>query len=82
MQFQANLYKKEQDPYKVINVLFAVRWGIKAWQEYITDTTIANYWLKSRVLRPQMTLITRWQAERGGWQEAVNAEETKLAITI
>jgi hypothetical protein len=29
-----------------------------------------------------MTPITRWQAERGGWQEAVNAEERKLAITI
>jgi phosphoenolpyruvate carboxylase len=29
-----------------------------------------------------MTPITRWQAERSGWQEAVNAEETKLAITI
>jgi hypothetical protein len=29
-----------------------------------------------------MTPITRWQAERGGWQEAVNAEEIKLATTI
>jgi hypothetical protein len=29
-----------------------------------------------------MTPIIRWQAERGDWQEAVNAEEIKLAITI
>jgi hypothetical protein len=65
-----------------MNVLLAVRWGIKAWQECITDTIIANCWLKSRVLGPYMTPITRWQAERGGWQEAVNAEETKLATTI
>jgi hypothetical protein len=82
VQFQANSYEKEQDLYKAMNVLLAVRWGIKAWQECITDTTIANCWLKSRVLGPQMTPITRWQAERSGWQEAVNAEETKLATTI
>ena len=65
-----------------MNVLLAVRWGIKAYQEDIIDTTISNCWLKSRVLGPQMTPMTRWQAEQSGWQEAVDLEETRLATTI
>jgi hypothetical protein len=46
------------------------------------DTTIANCWLKSRVLGPQMTPITRSQALRGGWQEAVEEGDRELATTI
>ena len=65
-----------------MDVLLAVRWSIKAWREEITDTTIANCWLKSKVLGPQMTPMTRWQAERGGWQEAVDEDERKLTTTI
>jgi hypothetical protein len=63
-------------------LLIAVRWAIDAWQDDITSVTIANCWLKSRVLRPNYTPITRWQAERNGWQEAIIQENHRLATTI
>jgi hypothetical protein len=53
-----------------------------AWQQDITDVTIANCWVKSRVLGPQMTPITRWQAEQGGWRQALEQDEQKLATVI
>jgi hypothetical protein len=58
-----------------MNVLQALRWATEAWREDVTETTIANCWLKSRVLKGQMMPPTKWQAQQMGWQEAVKRDE-------
>lgn len=65
-----------------MTLLLAVHWGIDAWQDGITQTTIANCWLKSQVLGPNYTPMTHCQAEQSGWQEAVSREEERLQSTI
>jgi hypothetical protein len=72
---------RRQTPLEV-TILQAVRWGIDAWQEDITQVTIANYWLKSRVLGSNYTPMTRFQAEKSSWKEAVAREEDKLQSTM
>jgi hypothetical protein len=49
--YQADHYEKKEDPFQTMDILQAVKWSIQAWQD-ITDITIANCWLKSRVLGP------------------------------
>ena len=58
-----------------MNVLQALRWATEAWQAGVTSITIANCWLKSRVLQGQMTPLTRWKAQQMGWEEAVKQDE-------
>ena len=74
LQYQLNNYEVEKDSHKKMNVLQALRWAIEAWQG-ITETTIANCWLKSRVLAGQMTPSTKWQAKQMGWNEALKQDE-------
>jgi hypothetical protein len=63
VRFQADCYENDEDPFQKMTLLKAVRWAIDAWQDNITLVTIANCWLKSRVLGPNYTPMTRWQAE-------------------
>jgi hypothetical protein len=58
-----------------MNVLQALRWATEAWQDEVTEVTIANCWLKSRVLAGQMMPPTKWQAEQMGWLEAVEQDK-------
>jgi hypothetical protein len=67
VRFQADCYEQGEDPLQKITLLYAVRWGIDAWQENVTQITITNCWLKSKVLGPNYTPMTRWQAEQSGW---------------
>jgi hypothetical protein len=82
VRFQADCYEKGEDLFQKMTILQAVRWGIDAWQDDITQVIISNCWLKSRVLGPNYTPMTRWQAEQDGWQEATLREEEKLSATI
>ena len=41
----------------------------------VTETTIANCWLKSRVLSGQMMPPPKWQAQRMKWDEALKQDE-------
>ena len=75
LQYQLDNYEAGEDPHKKMNVLQALRWATEAWREDVTETTIANCWLKSRVLSGQMMPPTKWQAQQMGWQEAVKQDE-------
>ena len=75
LQYQLDNYEAGEDPHKKMNVLQALRWATQAWQEGVTSTTITNCWLKSRVLKGQMTPPTRWKAQQMGWEEAVKQDE-------
>jgi hypothetical protein len=75
LQYQLDNYEAGEDPHKKMNVLEALRWAIEAWREDVTETTIVNCWLKSRVLKGQMMPPTKWQAQQMGWQEAVKRDE-------
>lgn len=43
-------YKLDKNPLKTINVLQAIRWSIDAWGNDVSQATIENCWVKSRVL--------------------------------
>jgi hypothetical protein len=75
LQYQLDNYEAGEDPHKKMNVLQALRWAVEAWREGVTETTIANCWLKSRVLAGQMTPPTKWQAQQMGWDEALKQDE-------
>ena len=75
LQYQLDNYEAAEDPHKKMNVLQALRWATEAWQAGVTSITIANCWLKSRVLQGQMTPLTRWKAQQMGWEEAVKQDE-------
>jgi hypothetical protein len=74
LQYQLDHYEAGEDPHKKMNVLQALRWATEAWQEGVTSTTITNCWLKSRVLKGQMTPPTRWKAQQMGWEEGVKQD--------
>jgi hypothetical protein len=53
----------DRDPNKTMHVLQAVQWGISAWADNVTPTTIANCWLQARVLGPDYRPLTEAQAK-------------------
>ena len=57
-----------------MNVLQAIRWGIEVWEEDVTDTTINNCWVKSKVLSAKYGPQTREEAEVSGWNERVEED--------
>jgi hypothetical protein len=82
LKFAIQEYEAEQDPDNRMNVLQALRWSMKAWDEDITGTTIANCWLKSRVLGPKYGPQTRIEAEKNGWKEAVKQDDGRINEAI
>jgi hypothetical protein len=82
LQYQLDQYEAGEDPHKKMNILQALRWVVEAWQDGVTETTIANCWLKSRVLAGQMTPPTKWQAQQMGWQEAIKNDEVYYNKTV
>ena len=49
-EFHAN-----RDPLRTVNILQAIRFGITAWEDDVTATTIQNSWIKSLILAPPLT---------------------------
>ena len=82
MKFALQEFEAERDPDKSMNVLKALRWGITAWNEDITSTTIANCWLKFRVLDSKYGPQTRPKAEKNEWKEAVQQDDMRIQETI
>lgn len=66
LAFVCGEYDKERDPIKSMNVLQAIRWGIAAWEDDVTPTTIQNCWVKSRVLGPKYGPQTEQAARHTG----------------
>ena len=50
LTYMCNKYDTGVDPMKSINVLQAIRWGIAAWEDDVTPTTIRNAWIISNVV--------------------------------
>ena len=46
-------FENEKIPWRSMNVLHAIRWGISAWGNDVTPATIQRCWLKSRVSSPK-----------------------------
>jgi DDE superfamily endonuclease len=81
LRFAVAHFEQDRDPDKAMHVLQAMRWGITAWREGITNTTIANCWVKSRVLGPKYGPINKFAAIAGGWDEAVAQDEARIRET-
>jgi hypothetical protein len=77
LSFSLEQFELNKDPNKVMDVFQAIRWGIAAWEQDITNTTIANCWFKSRVSATELGPITRQEAIELGWRESV-AEDYAL----
>jgi len=82
LKFALQEFEAERDPDKSMNVLKILQWGITTWNEDITSTTIANCWLKSRVLDPKYGPQTRPEAKKNGWKEAVQQDDIQIKETI
>lgn len=50
LTYMCNEHDTGGDPMKSMNVLQAVRWGIAAWEDDVTPTTIRNAWIVANVL--------------------------------
>ena len=48
--FIAKTFDKDKNLSKEIHVLRAIRWGIQAWEEDVTPTTIQSYWRRSQCI--------------------------------
>ena len=70
-------YDKNNDPIKSMTVLQAIRWGMTAWEDGVTATTIQNCWIKSRVLGPKYGPQTEQAARYSGWTDEV-LEDTRI----
>lgn len=82
LQYQLHHYERGEDPHQKMNILQALRWATEAWRDGVTETTIANCWLKARVLAGQMTPPTRWKAQREGWEEMVQQDEASYVAVV
>jgi hypothetical protein len=51
-------YNSSQDPTKLINLHLAIRWIVRSWNHFVTDTTIYNCFRKSILLTTPITLPT------------------------
>ena len=49
VRFMVHELDRGGDPKTSMNVLRAVRWGIEAWEQDVTSTTIQNCWIRSQV---------------------------------
>ena len=49
IQFMVDSFDAGQDPITIMNVLRAIRWGISAWENDVSATTIRNCWIRSKV---------------------------------
>lgn len=64
-----NKYDKNRDPMKSMNVLQAMRWGIAAWEDDVTPTTIQNCWVQSNILGP------KYAPQTEEWKTLVNEDD-------
>ena len=55
---------------KTMNILHGIRWGIEAWEQNVTSTTISNCWVKARVLGPKFGPQSEREAQDSGWKKA------------
>jgi hypothetical protein len=58
-----------------------MRWGIAAWRQGVTHITIANCWVKSRVLGPKYGPLMKSAAIENGWEEAVAQDTARIDET-
>ena len=65
-----------------MNVLQAIRWGIDAWEQDVTETTINNCWVKSRVLSAEYGSVNREEAENMGWHQKVKEDNSSYDAVI
>ena len=65
-----------------MNVLQAIRWGIDAWEQDVTETTINNCWVKSRVLSAKYGPVNREEAENMGWHQKVKEDNSSYDVVI
>jgi len=65
-----------------MNILQALRWATEAWRDGVTETTIANCWLKSRVLAGQMTPPTRWKVQQEEWAEVIQQDKASYTTVV
>ena len=50
VKFMAHTFDQGKDLSKEMHVLHAVRWGIEAWENDVTPTTIQNCWARSQAV--------------------------------
>ena len=68
-------YEEDKNPFKTMNVLQALRWGIDAWEYDVTATTIFNCWKKSRVLVGRYHTADPRRDEHSGWANHVAEDD-------
>ena len=55
-------YETSGDPMKSMNVLQAIRWGVSAWEDDVTSTTIRHSWIISNLVRSEYRpMFDQWE---------------------
>ena len=80
--FVCKEYDNDRDPEKTMNVLQAIRWGNTSWIDDLTNNTIHNCWVKSRVLGPQYGPMTEEMAKKEGWKDTIDQKEDSDQNTL
>ena len=75
LEYMASEYDADREPLKTINVLMTIRWCVAASNYGVTQLTISNCWLKSRVIGAKYGPMTREEAEKYGYFKETRAQE-------
>lgn len=60
-----------------MNVLQAIRWSIDVWENGVSQTTIENCWVKSRVLSAKYGPRNRDEQNDLGWKDLILQDEAE-----
>jgi hypothetical protein len=82
LRFAFQYFEKEEDPARHMIILHALRWSLAVWQENVSQTTIENCWLKTRILTAKIGPQTRVETERTGWREDLMQDERRYNATL
>lgn len=56
LQFMLHQYEKNEDPVKLINLYLGIRWIVRSWNHFVSDTTIYNCFRKSTLVSSPIAL--------------------------
>jgi hypothetical protein len=82
VQYMVDEHTADRDPNKTMHVLQAVRWGISAWADDVTSTTIANCWLKAHVLGPDYRPLSEAQTREQEKRDQEVALQVRITIFL
>jgi hypothetical protein len=64
LAFMVDCYAKDEDPRKMVNVRYALKWASRAWTHDLSSETIRGFFYESAILSPQLANLKDIGAKR------------------